>query len=79
MSLAITQQCINCEMCEPECPNGAISLGPDIYQIDPDRCTECLGHYPAPQCQAVCPLDCITMHVAESQQCLLARFAALWG
>ncbi|MGL6176055.1 MAG: 4Fe-4S binding protein, partial [Vibrionaceae bacterium] len=42
MALLITQRCINCDMCEPECPNKAISMGEQIYQIDPDRCTQCL-------------------------------------
>ena len=33
MALMITDECINCDVCEPECPNQAISLGPEIYQI----------------------------------------------
>ena len=57
MALMITDECINCDVCEPECPNEAISLGPEIYQIDPDRCTECVGHFDEPQCVAVCPVD----------------------
>ena len=59
MALLITDECINCDVCEPECPNNAISQGVDIYQIDPDKCTECIGHYDRPQCQEVCPVDCI--------------------
>jgi ferredoxin len=59
MSLIITDQCINCDVCEPECPNGAISQGPEIYVIDPALCTECVGHFDKPQCVAVCPVDCI--------------------
>jgi ferredoxin len=55
----ITDRCINCDVCEPECPNEAISMGAEIYQIDPARCTECVGHYDAPQCVKVCPADCI--------------------
>ncbi|WP_265556715.1 YfhL family 4Fe-4S dicluster ferredoxin [Serratia grimesii] len=57
MALLITKKCINCDMCEPECPNQAISMGDDIYQIDTDRCTECVGHYDTPTCQQVCPID----------------------
>jgi ferredoxin len=57
MALLITKKCINCDMCEPECPNQAISMGPDIYQIDTSRCTECVGHYDTPTCQKVCPID----------------------
>ncbi len=59
MSLKITDECINCDVCEPECPNGAIFQGPEIYEINPALCTECVGHYDKPQCQQVCPIDCI--------------------
>jgi ferredoxin len=61
MALKITDACINCDVCEPECPNGAISQGPEIYVIDPALCTECVGHFDAPQCQKVCPVDCIPL------------------
>ena len=59
MALMITDECINCDVCEPECPNGAIAQGPEIYVIDPAKCTECVGHFDAPQCVEVCPVDCI--------------------
>lgn len=59
MALIITDDCINCDVCEPECPNEAIYMGPEIYEIDPDKCTECVGHYKEPQCQQVCPVNCI--------------------
>ncbi len=59
MSLFITDECINCDVCEPECPNNAISQGPEIYEIAPDLCTECVGHFDEPQCVEVCPVDCI--------------------
>ena len=59
MSLTITDECINCDVCEPECPNSAISQGDEIYEIDPNLCTECVGHYDEPQCVDVCPVDCI--------------------
>ncbi|MHA7880886.1 MAG: YfhL family 4Fe-4S dicluster ferredoxin [Saccharospirillum sp.] len=59
MALYITDECINCDVCEPECPNNAISEGEEIYVIDPLLCTECVGHYDEPQCQQVCPVDCI--------------------
>ena len=58
MSLMITDDCINCEACEPECPNEAIYQGEDIYEIDSDKCTECVGFHDEPQCAAVCPVDC---------------------
>ena len=56
MALLITKKCINCDMCEPECPNDAISMGDDIYEINPDLCTECVGHYDKLTCQSVCPI-----------------------
>ncbi len=59
MSLLITDECINCDVCEPECPNSAITQGDEIYEIDPNLCTECVGHYDEPQCIEVCPVDCI--------------------
>ena len=62
MALMITDECINCDVCEPECPNEAISQGAEIYQIDPGLCTECVGHYDTPQCREVCPVDCIPLN-----------------
>ena len=59
MSLMITDECIACDACREECPNYAIEEGDPIYVIDPDRCTECVGHYEEPQCVEVCPVDCI--------------------
>jgi ferredoxin len=59
MALMITDECINCDVCQPECPNDAISQGADIYVIDPNKCTECVGHFDEPQCREVCPVDCI--------------------
>ncbi len=59
MALIITDECINCDVCEPECPNDAISQGAEIYVIDPAKCTECVGHFDTPQCVVVCPVDCI--------------------
>ena len=51
MALLITDKCTNCDMCLPECPNEAISIGDEIYVIDPELCTECVGHYDTPTCQ----------------------------
>ena len=67
MALIITDECINCDVCEPECPNAAIFMGPEIYQIDPDKCTECVGHYDEPQCQQVCPVACIPLDPARPE------------
>jgi ferredoxin len=79
MALKITDQCINCDVCEPECPNGAISMGAEIYVIDPRRCTECVGHFDKPQCQEVCPVDCIPLdpEQVESRDELLAKYHRL--
>ena len=79
MALIITDECINCDVCEPECPNQAISQGAEIYRIDPARCTECVGHFDAPQCREVCPVDCIPVdpdHVESSEE-LQRKYAAL--
>lgn len=59
MALLITDECINCDVCEPECPNSAIYQGEEIYVIDPKLCTECVGHFDTPQCVEVCPVECI--------------------
>lgn len=59
MALIITEDCINCDVCEPVCPNTAIYRGADYYHIDPARCTECVGHFDQPQCALRCPVDCI--------------------
>ncbi len=81
MALIITDECINCDVCEPECPNEAISAGEEIYVIDPSKCTECVGHYNEPQCQQVCPVDCIPVdpkHV-ETEVLLMKRYHQLTG
>ncbi len=79
MSLKITDECINCDVCEPECPNNAIYQGPEIYIIDPEKCTECVGHFDKPQCVQVCPVDCIPMGLPESPAVLEARYEKLTG
>jgi len=79
MALIITDDCINCDVCEPECPNEAISMGPEIYVIDPQKCTECVGHFDEPQCQQVCPVSCIPHdpNRRESRDELLLKFQRL--
>jgi len=79
MALMITDECINCDVCEPECPNQAIFLGPEIYQIDPDRCTECVGHFDEPQCVQVCPVACIPVDPkrVESRETLWQKYQRL--
>jgi ferredoxin len=57
MAYKITEECINCGACEPECPNQAISAGDERYVIDFNKCTECVGHFDESQCAAVCPVD----------------------
>jgi ferredoxin len=79
MSLLITDDCINCDVCEPECPNSAIAQGDEIYVIDPNKCTECVGHFDEPQCMQVCPVDCILKDPdhAETPDDLLTKFKKL--
>ncbi len=81
MALIINDECVNCGVCEPECPNSAIAEGDDIYVIDPAKCTECVGHYDEPQCVEVCPVDCITKdsNNEESKDQLMEKFKKLKG
>ena len=79
MALMITDECINCDVCEPECPNEAISQGEEIYVINPHKCTECVGHYDEPQCVKVCPVDCIPLNpdVVETKEQLYEKYLRL--
>jgi ferredoxin len=76
MALMITDECINCDVCEPECPNQAISQGEFYYLIDPQKCTECVGHFNEPQCVQVCPVGCIPINVdfQENNDQLLNKY-----
>ena len=78
MSVYITNQCINCGACVPDCPTEAISEGDAIYVIDPELCAECYGHYDHHACQAVCPVDCclIDPQQPETLETVRARAAA---
>jgi ferredoxin len=81
MALKIDDDCINCDVCEPECPNDAIYMGEEIYEIDWKKCTECVGHYDEPQCVEVCPVDCIPKdenHV-ESNADLQVKYDQLYS
>ncbi|MBT7426476.1 MAG: YfhL family 4Fe-4S dicluster ferredoxin [Betaproteobacteria bacterium] len=79
MALMITDECINCDVCEPECPNEAIFQGEEIYEIDAGKCTECIGHFDNPQCQEVCPVECIPVNPrkVESKDELLQKYRRL--
>ncbi|HUH91334.1 MAG TPA: YfhL family 4Fe-4S dicluster ferredoxin [Lysobacter sp.] len=79
MSLKINELCVNCDVCEPACPNDAISQGETIYVIDPARCTQCVGHFDEPQCVVVCPVECIDPDpdFPETHGQLLAKLARL--
>ena len=79
MALLITDECINCDVCEPECPNDAIYMGPDIYEIEPSKCTECVGHFDEPQCVQVCPVNCIPLNPqwSESRDTLWQKYQRL--
>lgn len=79
MALMITDECINCDVCEPVCPNQAIYQGESIFEIDPNRCTECVGHFNEPQCVAVCPVSCIPLnpHYPETKEELYIKYKML--
>ena len=79
MALLITDECINCDVCEPECPNDAIAMVAEVYQIDPHKCTECVGHFDEPQCVQLCPVACIPPHpdFSESREQLWAKYRRL--
>ena len=79
MATIITDECINCGVCEPECPNEAISEGEDFYEIDPELCTECVGFHGEEACQEVCPVDCCIPDEdrVETEELLLARAVTL--
>lgn len=81
MALFITEECINCDVCEPECPNEAIFQGEEIYEIKPDKCTECVGHFKQSQCTEVCPVGCIILdpNLRESKDELVKKYEALTG
>ena len=75
MATIITEECINCGACEPECPNQAISQGEDIFVIDPKLCTECVGFHDEEACASVCPVDCCVPdpNIPETEDVLLER------
>jgi len=79
MALWITDACINCDVCEPECPNEAIYMGVEIYEIDPHKCTECVGHFDEPQCVQVCPVECIPVNPSfvETKDQLMVKYRHL--
>jgi len=81
MALMITDDCISCGACVSECPNNAISEGDLIYEINPDRCTECVGFFDEPQCVEVCPVDAIIPDPdhSENHDELLAKKKQLHG
>jgi ferredoxin len=79
MALKIVEDCINCDVCEPACPNQAIYQGEEIFEINPALCTECVGHFDEPECVAICPVDCIISDPQhpESAEVLLEKYKKL--
>lgn len=79
MALWITDECINCDVCEPECPNDAIYMGEEIYEIHPHLCTECVGHFEESQCTIVCPVECILVDTnnPETREQLQLKYESL--
>ena len=83
MATIILDDCINCSVCESECPNNAIDDGSgeglDYYYIDPELCTECVGFHGEEACQEVCPVDCCIPDedIVETEEELLERAISL--
>ncbi len=80
MAMIISEECINCGSCEPDCPNTAITQGSSIYVIDAEKCTECVGAHDTPKCVELCPVDgCIVTDPAhqESREEMQARYERL--
>lgn len=78
MAYKITDECISCGACEPECKNEAISEGETIYDIDPAKCTECVGISESSRCVDVCPVDgAVVIDNKEDKAALLERWKGL--
>jgi len=77
------EQCIDCRLCIPECPDGGISVvfGADgeysnsgIYTIDSNKCSECIEFNKKSKCAAMCPVDCIELKNPEIDSVLWQKF-----
>lgn len=81
MAYIITEECINCGACEPDCPNQAISAGDERYVIDPAKCTECVGHFDSSRCAEVCPVDACVPDPdhKETRDELMSKYHKLTG
>ena len=79
MAYKITDECISCGACEPECQNQAISEGETTYVVDPVKCTECVGNFESPKCVEICPVDCCELDPdnEESREQLLEKWKSL--
>ena len=79
MAYKITDECISCGACEPECQNEAITEGETVYVIDPGKCTECVGNFESPKCVEICPVDACVLDPdnQESHEQLLEKWKKL--
>ena len=79
MALMITDECTACDACLDPCPNDAITAGELIFAIDALRCTECVGAEDDPQCELVCPADCIIANpdFAETPEQLQEKYESI--
>ncbi len=80
MAYKITEECISCGACEVACKNEAIKEGETIYEIDPNKCTECVGWFESSKCVESCPVDCCVPDPAhkETRQQLLAKWQKIY-
>jgi ferredoxin len=79
MAYQITDECAMCGMCVWECPNAAITEGEGMMEIDPDKCTECVGSNPSPRCVKECPNEAVVLDPlhSETREQLLAKWQVL--
>ncbi len=78
MSYKISDACASCGSCAAECPNQAISEGDSQYQIDPSKCTECVGFFNEAQCASTCPCEAISLENPETEEALKNKLKTMY-
>lgn len=72
----IKEDCIDCSLCIPECPDGGISIlqiNERQYEhvIDSYKCTECIEFNKKSKCLNVCPVDSINNEGVKEEDHIL--------